>query len=96
MTEASIDPHPAGSNPADTTAPGAVASVVYGILGLFLFGLIVGWVAINHSREALGLIDKDPSLKGAGLAKAGIVLGIIDILIWTGILGYKLLAGVDA
>jgi hypothetical protein len=63
-------------------APGATASLVYGILGLFLCGIIFGIVAINKSNAAKQLIAGDPRFGGEGLASAGKVLGIISIVLW--------------
>lgn len=63
-------------------APGATASLVFGILGLFLCGIIFGILAINKSKEARLLIASDPRLGGEGMAKAGLVLGIIDVVLW--------------
>lgn len=49
--------------------------MVCGIVGLLLFGIILGPIAI-----ALGAWAKsDPSQGGSGMATAGIVLGIIDV-----------------
>ena len=61
-------------------APGAVASMVWGIVGIFLCGLIVGLVAISKSNAAKQAIAADPRLKGSGYATAGLVLGIIDVV----------------
>ena len=63
-------------------APGATASLVYGIVGLFLCGIIFGIVAINKSNEAKQLIASDPRFGGEGLASAGKALGIIAIVLW--------------
>lgn len=65
-----------------TTAPGAVASLVFGILGIFVCGLIFGIVAIQKADEAKALIANDPSLTGAGLATAGKVMGILSLVFW--------------
>lgn len=65
-----------------TTAPGASASLVWGIVGLFICGIILGFVAINKSKEAKALIAADPRYEGEGLATAGMVLGILDIIGW--------------
>jgi hypothetical protein len=65
-----------------TNAPGAVAALVYGILSIFICGLIFGIVAITKAGEAHKAIAKDPTLGGAGLATAGKVIGIIGIVAW--------------
>ena len=73
-----------------TNAPGAVASLVWGILGLFICGLILGIVAISNANKAKGMIQREPSVyTGEGLATAGLVIGIIDLVFW----GLILLAG---
>jgi hypothetical protein len=63
-----------------TNAPGAVASVVYGVLGLFICGLIFGILAISKANEAKKAIAADPRLGGAGLANTGRVLGILALV----------------
>lgn len=62
-----------------TNAPGAVASVVWGTVGLFLCGFIVGFVAISKANEAKRLIAADPRYGGSGLATTGQVLGGLGI-----------------
>lgn len=64
------------------TAPGAVASLVFGILAFFVCGIIFGLVAIQKADEAKNAIDVDPSLTGGGMAMTGKVLGIIAIVVW--------------
>jgi hypothetical protein len=61
-------------------APGAVASLVLGILSLLICGIIFGIFAISKSNEAKRAIAANPAYGGAGLATAGLVLGIIGIL----------------
>ena len=63
-------------------AQGAVAALVCGLIGLFLFGFILGFVAIGQGNKALKQIEANPALKGQGMAKAGKVIGIIDIIGW--------------
>ena len=61
-------------------APGATSSLVFGILGIFICGLIFGVLAIVKSQEAKGIIATDPRYGGSGLATAGLILGIIGIV----------------
>ena len=61
-------------------APGAVASLVLGILGFFICGLVLGIIAITKAQEAKRAIASDPRYTGAGMATAGMVLGIIDLV----------------
>ena len=62
--------------------PGAVASLVFGILAFFVCGIIFGLVAIQKAEEAKNAIAVDPSLTGGGMAVTGKVLGIIAIVVW--------------
>ena len=58
----------------------ATASLVCGIIGLFVVGLILGIIAI-----AQGSLAKKMGYPG-GKATAGIVLGVIDIAAWAVVL----------
>ncbi|WP_217242770.1 DUF4190 domain-containing protein [Streptomyces sp. AC555_RSS877] len=57
----------------------AIASLICGIIGLIFFNVILGPVAI-----VLGAVGmrQAPAKGGAGMAKAGIVLGIVDLVIF--------------
>jgi len=59
----------------------AIASIVCGIVGLFIAGYILGLLAIIFGGIALRRIRMDPSLPGRGLAIAGMVLGLIDVIV---------------
>jgi len=61
-------------------APGAVASLVYGIIGLFICGIVLGIVAIVKANEAKRAMAADPRYGGGGMATAGFVLGIISVV----------------
>lgn len=64
-------------------APGAVTSLVCGIVGVALpcVGLILGIVAVQQSRKAREEIALNPGrYGGGGMATAGLVLGIIGIV----------------
>lgn len=71
------------------TAPGAVASVVWGVIGLFFFGFILGAVAIGKAQSARGLIRTSPKYSGGALAMTGLVLGCVDIVGWIIVLGMR-------
>lgn len=75
--------HPAQSPVAgpQRTDGGAIVSLVLGILGIFPFPLVLSIVALILGRRARARIARDPSLDGAGLARAGIVLGWIGIVV---------------
>lgn len=53
----------------------SIASLVIGIIGLFIFGWLLGPLAIIFG--AIGM-NRD----GRGMAIAGLILGIVDILLW--------------
>jgi hypothetical protein len=64
-----------------STITGAgVASLVTGILGLFVFSIILGPIAL-----VLGVIASDKKDK---LGRAGLILGIIDIITWAILIWY--------
>lgn len=71
-------------------APGAVASLVYGIIGLLVCGIIFGPVAISKSNSAKRAIASNPTYGGSGYATAGMVLGVLDIVFTVVILIAKL------
>jgi hypothetical protein len=64
------------------TAPGAVASLVCGLVGLLICGVVLGIVAIVKANEAKRAIAADPRYEGAGMATAGFVLGIVDLVVF--------------
>ena len=55
----------------------SIVSLVSGIVGLFIFGYILGVVAIVTGRLAMN----NPELKNRGMAIAGTVLGIVGIVL---------------
>jgi len=61
----------------------AVASLVLGLVGPFLglLALVAGVLALIFGGVALRSIKRSPFLRGKGTAIAGIVLGVIDILL---------------
>lgn len=63
-----------------TNAPGAVASLVCGIIGMFICGIVLGPIAIVQSNKAKAAMKDDPTLGGAGMATAGMVLGIVSLV----------------
>ncbi|HET6429401.1 MAG TPA: DUF4190 domain-containing protein, partial [Phycisphaerae bacterium] len=67
-------------------APGAVPSMVLGIIGVPCCGIILGPIAIVLATSARKHIRNNPGrYGGAGMATAGLVLGIIGTII--GVLG---------
>lgn len=69
--------------PREKRAPGALASVVFGVLGItfFAFGLFFGIAAIKQSAKAREFIQLDPTYTGMGMARTGQVFG------WIGCVG---------
>jgi uncharacterized protein DUF4190 len=58
----------------------AVAGMVCGIVGLFVFNIILGPLAVIFG--AVGLRRSHRGAGGAGMAKAGVVLGIVDVVLF--------------
>ena len=55
--------------------------MVIGIVGLLLFGLILGIIAIVLSSQAKGEMQRQPDrYSNEGAATAGLVLGIVDLV----------------
>jgi len=72
---------PAYQRPQET-APGAVASMVCGIIGIFCCGIVLGIIAIVLGNGAHKRIRQRPDLYGGGgMATAGVVLGIIGFIL---------------
>jgi len=78
---------PSASAPAPRPAAGtertsgmAITALVMGLVGLILN--FVSILAIIFGAIALGQLNKDPSLKGKGMAVAGLVLGIVVFIVW--------------
>jgi hypothetical protein len=59
----------------------AVASLICGLVGLLLFGIILGPLAIIFGAIGLSNANKNPIGAGKGAAIAGLVLGCVDLLI---------------
>ncbi|MEU1849474.1 DUF4190 domain-containing protein [Streptomyces sp. NPDC019990] len=72
-----------GSSPAASSGSRtnglAIASLCCGVVGLVFLNIILGPVAI-----ILGAVARRQAAvkNGAGMAKAGIVLGVVDIVLW--------------
>lgn len=89
---------PPGSpfTPEVPTAKGAAASLIMGVLALATFwgGIVMGPLALVFGYQAKRRLAQDPGLQGAGMAKAGRVLGWV----WCGVfvVGLAALATVAA
>lgn len=69
------------SQPGSTVSGLAVASLVCGILAFFIFGVVLGILAIIFGGVALSKIRKNPEMSGRGMAVAGLVLGIVSTVV---------------
>lgn len=60
----------------------AVASIIFGILGLIVpyIGFLLAILAITLGADSIEKIKKNPKLKGKGLAIAGLILGISGLV----------------
>ena len=69
--------------PGATTSGKATASLVCGIIGILIFGIILGPLAIGLGVSAKNDIKNRPGeLTGTGQADAGITCGAVAIVIW--------------
>ncbi|MFE9674302.1 DUF4190 domain-containing protein [Streptomyces sp. NPDC006259] len=57
----------------------AIASLCCGVIGLFILNIVLGPLAIIFGAIAL---RQAAARNGAGMAKAGVVLGIVDVVLW--------------
>ncbi len=62
------------------TAPAASAALAYGIIGFFICGIIFGPIAMSKANQAKQIIAMDPQYKGEGVAMAGYIMGVVDII----------------
>jgi hypothetical protein len=60
----------------------AVASFVLSLVGIFCFGFVTGLLALVFGAVAMRAISREPGLRGHGLAVAGFIIGIIDVIGW--------------
>ena len=65
-----------------TTAPGAVSSLVCGIIGVLICQIVLGPIAIAQAVGAKKRIKADPRYTGEGMATAGFVLGIVALCLF--------------
>ena len=59
----------------------AIVGFILPLVGIFFAGLICGILGIIFSASALSQIKKNDNLKGNGLAIAGLVISIIDVVL---------------
>jgi hypothetical protein len=58
----------------------AITSFILGVIGLFVFGIPLGILAVVFGGIALSRYKKNPNEKLKGLAIAGLIIGIIAII----------------
>jgi hypothetical protein len=76
------DPYGQPYQPGGQTSTKAIVALVLGIVGLFFCGLFVGIAALIVGRGAVRQIDESGGrLTGRGMATAGWVLGLIDLVL---------------
>lgn len=60
----------------------AIAGFVCSLVGLFLFGIVLGLLGIIFGAIGLGKISKDSSRwKGKGMAIAALIVGVVDVVV---------------
>ena len=59
------------------TSPLAIVSIVFGILGLFIFGSLIAIICGHIARSQIR--DSNGELGGDGLALAGLITGYLGI-----------------
>lgn len=65
------------------TSSKAVSSLVCGIVGILIFGIILGPIAIIVGMQAKSEINENPrEIQGNCQATAGIIFGVVDIILW--------------
>jgi hypothetical protein len=66
-------------NAAQRTSGYAIASLILGIAGFFVFPIVPSILAVVFGQKAREELRREPTLGGEGLATAGIVLGWVGI-----------------
>jgi hypothetical protein len=66
---------------------------VWGILAIFICGPVFGIIAIVKANKVKKLIAEDPRYGGEGYATAGLVLGIIALVLFVLIVLLQLAGG---
>ena len=78
-------------NAAQRTSGYAIASLILGIAGFFVFPIVPSILAVVFGPTARDQVRREPTLGGAGLATAGIVLGWVGIALVAIVLLFVLL-----
>jgi hypothetical protein len=78
---AAYTPPPSAAAGGKRTSGMSIAALILGILGIISFWPL-SILAIIFGAIGISQINKDPSLKGKGMAMAGLVMGIVAIAVW--------------
>ena len=57
-------------------------ALTYSLVGIFCFGFILGPIAIAKGLKALKIIKSEPGTPGKGRAQAGIIIGVLELLLY--------------
>ena len=75
-----------GTYPQSRSNGMAVAGLVCGIIGLFLFAIILGPLAIVFGGVGLSRARRGAS--GSGMARAAVILGIVDVVLFVALVAF--------
>ena len=78
-------------NAAQRTSGYAIASLILGIAGVFVFPIVPSILAVVFGQKAREELRRETTLGGEGLATAGIVLGWVGIALVAIVLLFVLL-----
>jgi hypothetical protein len=57
-------------------------ALTYSIVGIFCCGIILEPIAISKALKAKKMIAMNPRLTGSGKATAGLIIGIVALVLW--------------
>jgi hypothetical protein len=57
-------------------------ALTYSIVGIFCCGIILQPIAISKALKAKKMIAMNPRLTGSGKATAGLIIGIVGLVLW--------------
>jgi hypothetical protein len=57
-------------------------ALTYAIVGIFCCGIILQPIAISKALKAKKMIAMNPRLTGSGKATAGLIIGIVGLVLW--------------
>ena len=86
MSRQRVLPVGPGAYPTSRSNGIAIAGLVCGIIGLFLFNIILGPLAIIFG--GVGLSRARRGAPSSGMARAAVILGIVDLVVFALILAF--------